>query len=252
MGKIFIGNRNVNVTIHNIYELFGLKTTKYLRSNTYLKVPLNRNGQTKGFAFVTAPDHVRNEILKLINIQFREKILIIEAARSNMKTAKTIVKSNHSTRQVVVNRFPDNQDVFNGSKLVPGDLSYTNAVRSTWLNSGKKNRIIIFGDSIFPGIPFREFNNEIKSGYAKLKTSPGADSKEILHYVNPTLESGNYGSAVLHFGINDLLQKTIGKLDSVENLIENLRKTVVKCMSHGVSKVFMSAFVPNKRIPESL
>ena len=128
LGKLFIGNLNVNVTIDNIYELFGLKTTKYLRFNTYAEMPLNRNGQTRGFAFVTAPDHVRNELLKLNNIQFREKNLIIEAARSKMKTAKTIAKSSHSTRpQVVVNRFPEHQDVFNGSKLVPGELSYNNA-----------------------------------------------------------------------------------------------------------------------------
>ena len=29
LGKLFIGNLNVNVTIDDIYELFGLKTTKY-------------------------------------------------------------------------------------------------------------------------------------------------------------------------------------------------------------------------------
>ena len=238
LGK-FIGNLNVNVTIDDIYELFGLKTTKYLRSNTYVEMPLNRNGQTRGFAFVTAPDHVRNELLKLNNIQFREKNLIIEAARSKMKTAKTIAKSNHSTRpQVVVNRFPEHQDVFNGSKLVPGELSYTSAVKSTWLNSGKQNRIIIFGDSIFRGIRSHEFNNEIKNGYTKFKTFPSAGSREILHYVNPNLEPGNYDSAVLHFEVNDLLQKTLSKSDTVENLIENITKAAVKCISHGGSKVF--------------
>ena len=183
LGKLYIGNLNVNVTANDICELFGLKTTKYLRSNTYIEMPLNRNGQTRGFAFVTAPDHVRNELLKLNNIQFREKNLIIEAARSKMKTAKTIAKSNHSTRlQVVVNRFPEHRDVFNGSKFVPGELSYTNAAKSTCLNSGKQNRIIILGDCIFRGIRFRKFNNEIKNGYAKFKTFPGADSREILHY----------------------------------------------------------------------
>ena len=229
MGKLSIGNLNANVTIDDIYELFGLKTKKYLRSNTYIEMSLNRNGQTRGFAFVTAPDHVRNELLKLNNIQFREKNLIIETARSKMKTAKTIAKSNHSTRpQVVVNRFPEHQDVFNGSKSVPGELSYSGAVKSAWSNSDKQNRIIIFGDSIFRGIRFREFNNEIKNGYAKFKTFPGADSREILHYVNPTLESGNYDSAVLHFGVNDLLQKIISKSDTVENLIENIRKAAVK------------------------
>ena len=151
-----------------------------------------------------------------------------------------------------MNRFPKHQDVSNRYKSVPGELSYTSAVKSTWLNSGKQNRIIIFGDSIFRGIRFREFNNEIKNGYAKFKTLPGADSKEILHYVNPTLEFGNHDSAVLHFGVNNILQKTLSKSDTVENLIENIKKAAVKCMSHGVSKVFVSKIVRNKRIPESL
>ena len=149
MGELFIKNRNVNVTIDNLYELFGLKTTKYLRSNTYIEMPLNRNGQTRGLAFVTVPYHVRNELLKLNKIQFREKNLVIEAARLEMKAAKTTAKSNHSTRpQVVVNRFPENQDLFNRSKLVPGDFSYSSAVKSTRLNADKQNRVIIFGVNI--------------------------------------------------------------------------------------------------------
>ena len=57
-----------------------MKTTKYLRSNTYAEMPLNHNGQTRGFAFVTAPN----------NIHFSENNLVIEGARSKIKTAKTI------------------------------------------------------------------------------------------------------------------------------------------------------------------
>ena len=75
LGKIFIGILNVNVTVDDSNELFGLETTKYLRSNTQVEMSLNRNGQT-GFAFVIAPDHVRNDNY---NIQFREKNLAIEA-----------------------------------------------------------------------------------------------------------------------------------------------------------------------------
>ena len=65
-----------------------------------------------------------------------------------------------------------------------------------------------------------------------------------------TLESGNYGSAVVHFGVNDLLQKVLSKSDTAENLIENIRKAAVKCMLHGVLQVFVSAIVRNKRIPK--
>ena len=68
-------------------------------------------------------------------------------------------------------------------------------------------------------------------------TLPASDSREILHFVNPTQESGNYDSAVLHFGVNDLLHKAIIKSDTVDNLMENIRKAAEKCMSHGVSKV---------------
>ena len=36
LGNLFIGNLIVNVTIEDINELFGLKTTKYLGSNAYI------------------------------------------------------------------------------------------------------------------------------------------------------------------------------------------------------------------------
>ena len=134
---------------------------------------LNRNVQTRGFAFVTVPDHVRNELLKLNNIQYREKNLIIEAARTKMKTAKTIAKSSHSTGpQVVANRFAEHQDLFNGSKLVPTELSYTSAVKSTRLNSGKENRIIVFGDGMICGKCFCEFIMKSKLAMQNSKLSP--------------------------------------------------------------------------------
>ena len=44
MGMLFIGNLNVNVKIDDIYDLFGLKTKKYLRCNTYVEMPLKHNG----------------------------------------------------------------------------------------------------------------------------------------------------------------------------------------------------------------
>ena len=44
LGMLFIGNLNVNEKIDDIYDLFGLKTKKYLRSNTYVEMPLKHNG----------------------------------------------------------------------------------------------------------------------------------------------------------------------------------------------------------------
>ena len=38
----------------------------------------------------------------------------------------------------------------------------------------------------------REFNQQFKNGYAKFKYFPGCNSKEMLHYIEPTLETGFY------------------------------------------------------------
>ena len=50
------------------------------------------------------------------------------------------------------------------------------------------------------------------------------NSKMAMQNVNPTLESGNYDSAVLFFGVNDLLQKALSKSEIFQNLIKNIGK----------------------------
>ena len=90
--------------------------------------------------------------------------------------------------------------------------------------------VIVFGDSIFRGMHVGEVNNEIKNrrnAFCPVQIW----EKFYIHYVNPTLESGNYDRAVVHFGVNDQMQKSLIKSDTVDNLMENIRKTAVKCMS---------------------
>ena len=117
-----------------------------------------------------------------------------------------------------MNLFPENQDVFTRFKLVYEELSYTDDVKSVRFSSSKQNCKIMFGDSIFREIYFREYNNEIKNDYAKFKTLPGSDSAEILHLVNPSLESSNHDSAILHFRVNELIQNARNKSDTVNPL----------------------------------
>ena len=51
----------------------------------------------------------------------------------------------------------------------------------------------------------RDFNQQVKNDYAKFKSFPGCNSKEMLHNIEPTLETGFCDSAVSHVGVNDLL-----------------------------------------------
>ena len=51
-----------------------------------------------------------------------------------------------------------------------------------------------------------DFSKKLDAGHAKIKTFPGANSKEFLHYVTPTLEDGNFDAAILDFSVKDLSQ----------------------------------------------
>ena len=111
----------------------------------------------------------------------------------------------------------------------------------------RKNRIVVFGDSITRRIQVRDFSSDLDTGHAKIRTFPGAISKEFTHYVTPTLEDGNFVIAFLHLGVNDLLQNK-NQSEAVDELIINLKKTATKCMSFGVRKVIVSGIVFNKKL----
>ena len=52
-------------------ECFGLSITKYLRETCFLNMPMNdKSGQSKGYAFVSAPKHVCDKLLKLNEVKF--------------------------------------------------------------------------------------------------------------------------------------------------------------------------------------
>ena len=83
---IYVGNLDSNVSIEGIYELFGLKSTAYLRSNCHVDFPLNQQTQkTRGHVYITAPKHVFDELVKLNGVEFKGKFLIIENAKVRPK-----------------------------------------------------------------------------------------------------------------------------------------------------------------------
>ena len=84
----------------------------------------------------------------------------------------------------------------------------------------------------------------LKNGSAQFKIFPGCNSKELYHYLDPTLENGNFGNAVIHVATNDINNRDSSK--SLQHL-ENLRKIVEKCFSNGMKNVFISSVVDSKR-----
>ena len=86
----------------------------------------------------------------------------------------------------VVNYSSENVD-FIRANTVPGNKSYADVAMSRKTNNGNIKKVIVFGDSIIQGIRVRKFNQQVKNGYAKFKSFPGCNSKEMLHYIEPAL-----------------------------------------------------------------
>ena len=91
--KLYVGNLNPNVTEEDINELFGLKSTEYLRQNCSVEMPIDRNtGKSKGFSFLKAPPHVSDELIKLNGFEFQKQSIRTENAR----TSRQMRNHNHN------------------------------------------------------------------------------------------------------------------------------------------------------------
>ena len=79
---LYVGNLNKNVTERELIELFDLRTTNYLWNTCHVKLILySKTNNSRDFAFVIGPEHVLNELVKLNEIEFQEKNLVIDEAK---------------------------------------------------------------------------------------------------------------------------------------------------------------------------
>ena len=141
---------------------------------------------------------------------------------------------------VVINQHPENQTVFRGNVIKPGNSSYSDIT-----SYGKKIKII--SDSIPKGIRMREFNQWLGSGTASIVSFPGATTKRLLHYSLPTLKEENPEVVVIHVGCNNLSSKKGEVLSvNVNEVADDIIKIGKACYDNGVSKVFISSLVYNK------
>ena len=60
----------------------------------------------------------------------------------------------------------------------------------------KRNKIIVFRDSIIRVVTVRKFNEFKNNGYTRFKVFPGANFKELLYFIDLTLENRFYHTAV--------------------------------------------------------
>ena len=84
---LYIGNLSDYTTKDDLCKLFGLHSRNYLKQNCIAKMSTNLNtGKKKYFVYVTAPEHVAAEMIKLNGIEFDSKCIIVEEAENKRTT----------------------------------------------------------------------------------------------------------------------------------------------------------------------
>ena len=137
-----------DITKQNICELFDLNSTSYWRDTCNIDFPINnKTGKFKGTAFIRAPAHITNELIKLDGIAYRDNELRVEDPTSSRKRTNNNTSNKSRRPSVVVNNYPENQHSY-GRKCSPSENKF--------LKSEKQ--VVIFSDSIPCGIRLREFN----------------------------------------------------------------------------------------------
>ena len=104
--SLYIGNLDQKVNEEDLYEIFGLKSTKYLSGNSYINFVMDEQaGKSKGYTFVTVPTHINEELMKLNGLEFTGKNLVIEEARKKLsKQRKVVSKTSNNKNQDLVTR----------------------------------------------------------------------------------------------------------------------------------------------------
>ena len=153
----------------DLYKLFGLRSTQYLKQNCLVNMPLiNKSGKIKGFAFIVTPEKLHQDLLKLDGIDLLgRKILMKEA----VSTRKKDPKQNKRPSNFAVNNFPENQDLFKRPRTVPGNKLHATAVTGREIDATyeernysrqpQRKRIFKTGDSVDTRRRFKVYTTSI-------------------------------------------------------------------------------------------
>ena len=116
---------------------------------------------------------------------------------------------------------PENQDISKRKKVVSRRQTYSESTRKA------SNNLVIFGDSITNFSRYHQniFIQKIEDRRARVKYFLGSLSRDILFYVNPTLDESESDAAIIHVGVNDLLNCE-GDIDQINNILRNIEHIV--------------------------
>jgi len=63
-----VGNLSLKVTKEDLARHFGLDTTPYLRSSSWIELAVERSGASQGFGFINVPEHLASKFAAEIDL----------------------------------------------------------------------------------------------------------------------------------------------------------------------------------------
>ena len=134
-----------------------------------------------------------------------------------------------------VKQIPQPQDYNNFSQQNPNHHQKAKDFREL---KKKPNSILILTDSMLKTLRMGEFNQFLQEGKAYLKPFPGAKAKQLNHHATVVLAQHQYDSAIIHVGINDLLNGS-----SIKQISKDVIEIAQQCRNRSIGKVFVSGIV---------
>ena len=209
---LIVKNLAQSVILEDITELSGLNSTKYLGENCSIELPLNlKETNNQGYAYVTAPNHIADELVKLNNIGLRGHNLIIEEVAAKPKTlnSNTICFTSPNRYAVLVPNQEEKEDNFeitgtsnfDISKNVRNHINKRNSINNS-KSPKRRSQVVVnkhpenqtsFGKSnVKPGR--KTYNEVIKLNKEEgniLIFSESIPGKMRMYEFNKVLKNGN-------------------------------------------------------------
>ena len=121
-----------------------------MQENCRVELSIGKNGKSKGLGFATILVHVKKELIKLHEIEFRNnRIIIHEAKLTRIKSQDKQMEL--QSRKLAENNFSE-IDMFMILNIIPGEKSYAGTVTSHNTKNRTTKQVIVFVDNVIRGI----------------------------------------------------------------------------------------------------
>ena len=138
---------------------------------------------------------------------------------------------------VVTNKQPENQNVFNSSKLSALMKGFVGTIQSK-----EKKKCYILGNSHLNRIRKDTFKESIPNSRVFVKSFSGVNTNQLGYYVVPVLVDEKLSNVVIHIGSNGITKFNYNNLNAGE-LAHRIINIGLKCISYGVNIISISSIL---------